>query len=38
MKLTLKFDVTVDGDTMTGTSKAGILPSSKVNGTRVSGS
>jgi len=38
MKLTLKFDVTVDGDTMTGTSKAGILPSSKVNGTRVTGS
>ncbi len=35
MRLTLKFDVTVDGDTMTGTSKAGILPSSKVNGTRV---
>jgi hypothetical protein len=35
MKLTLKFDVTVDGDTMTGTSKAGILPSSKVSGTRV---
>jgi hypothetical protein len=38
MKLTLKFDVTVEGDTMTGTSKAGILPSSKVKGTRVSGS
>jgi hypothetical protein len=38
MKLTLKFDVTVDGDTMTGTAKAGILPSSKVHGTRVSGS
>lgn len=36
MKLTLKFDVTVDGDTMTGTSKAGIFPSSKVNGTRAS--
>jgi hypothetical protein len=35
MRLTLKFDVTVDGDTMTGTSKAGILPSSTVNGTRV---
>jgi hypothetical protein len=38
MKLTLKFDVTVEGDAMTGTAKAGILPSSKVNGTRVSGS
>ena len=37
MRLTLKFDVTVDGDTMTGTSKAGILPSSKVNGSRVAG-
>jgi hypothetical protein len=35
MKLTLKFDVTVDGDTMTGTSKAGILPSSKVYGSRT---
>ena len=38
MKLTLKFDVTVQGDSMTGTAKAGILPSSKVKGTRVSGS
>lgn len=38
MKLTLKFDVTVEGNTMTGTSKAGILPSSKVNATRDSGS
>jgi hypothetical protein len=36
MKLTLKFDVTVVGDTMTGTAKAGILPASKVNGTRAS--
>ena len=35
MRLTLKFDVTVDGDTMTGTSKAGILPTSKVHGSRV---
>ena len=34
MKLTLKFAVTVDGDTMTGTSKAGILPASKLQGTR----
>jgi hypothetical protein len=36
MKLTLKFAVTVDGDTMTGTSKAGILPASKLQGTRTS--
>lgn len=36
MRLTLKFDVTVDGDTMTGTSKAGILPAAKVNGRRSS--
>jgi hypothetical protein len=34
MRLTLKFDVTIDGDTMTGTSKAGILPTSKVYGSR----
>jgi hypothetical protein len=36
MKLTLKFDVNVDGDSMTGTSKAAIFPASKLNGTRVS--
>lgn len=36
MKLTLKFVVTVDGDTMTGTSKAGFLPASKLQGTRTS--
>jgi len=35
MKLTLKFDVTVDGDTMTGGYKAGIFPTSKVNATRA---
>ena len=34
MKLTLKFDVTVEGDEMTGSYKAGILPTSKVNATR----
>jgi hypothetical protein len=34
MKLTLKFAVYVDGDTMAGTSKAGIFPASKVQGTR----
>jgi hypothetical protein len=36
MKLTLKFDVDVDGDAMTGTSKAGSFPASKVNGSRIS--
>jgi hypothetical protein len=36
MRLTLKFEVDVDGDTMTGTSKAGPLPSSKLHGTRSS--
>ena len=36
MKLTLKFAVMVDGDTMTGTSKAGFLPASKLQGTRTS--
>jgi hypothetical protein len=35
MQLKLKFDVTVDGDTLTGTSKAGLLPASKVTGKRV---
>jgi hypothetical protein len=35
MQLTLKFDVTVEGDTMTGTSNpGGMMPASKVNGTR----
>ena len=34
MRLDLKFDVTVEDDTMTGTSKAGLLPSSKVDGSR----
>lgn len=36
MKLTLKFDVTVDGDSMTGTSKAGIFPASHLTGSRRS--
>jgi hypothetical protein len=36
MKLTLKFEVDVEGDTMTGTAKAGILPASKLQGTRTS--
>jgi hypothetical protein len=35
MKLKLKFAVTVDGDTMVGTSKAGIFPASKLQGTRI---
>jgi hypothetical protein len=38
MKLDLRFDVTVDGDTMTGTSTPKGLPASKVNGSRTSGS
>jgi len=37
MKLTLRFDVVVDGDTMTGTAKAGVLPSSKLTGSRRHG-
>ncbi len=32
MKLTLRFDVTIEGDTMIGTTKAGVLPSSKLTG------
>jgi hypothetical protein len=36
MRLTLKFDVDVEGDTMTGTSKAGAFPASKVYGSRSS--
>lgn len=36
IRLNLSFDVTVDGDTMTGISRAGRLPSSEVHGTRVS--
>jgi hypothetical protein len=34
MRLNLAFDVTIDGDEMTGRSKAGRLPSSKVTGRR----
>ncbi|MEU3558065.1 hypothetical protein [Streptomyces fragilis] len=34
MRLNLAFDVTVDGDTLRGTSKAGRLPSSTVTGER----
>ena len=35
MRLNLTFDVIIDGDTLTGTSKAGMLPASKVTGTRA---
>jgi hypothetical protein len=35
MKLRLKFEVTVEGDQMSGTAKAGMLPTSKVTGERV---
>ncbi|WP_030674364.1 hypothetical protein [Streptomyces rimosus] len=34
IRLNLAFAVTVDGDTLTGTSKAGRLPASKVTGER----
>lgn len=34
MRLNLAFDVTVDGDTLQGTSRAGRLPASKVTGER----
>ncbi len=34
MRLNLAFDVTVDGDTLRGTSRAGRLPASKVTGER----
>jgi hypothetical protein len=36
MKLALKFDVTFDETKMTGTAKAGVLPSSKLEGIRES--
>jgi hypothetical protein len=35
MKLNLHFDVTVNGDTLTGTAKAGRLPASAVTGVRA---
>ncbi|MGX1372876.1 hypothetical protein RKD19_008235 [Streptomyces canus] len=34
MRLNLAFAVTIDGDTLTGTSRAGRLPASKVTGER----
>ena len=37
MRLELQFDVTVEGDTITGTSNpGGMMPASKVNGVRTS--
>ena len=35
MRLNLTFDVTIDGDILSGTSKAGKSPTSKVTGRRV---
>ena len=35
LRLNLTFDVTIESDILTGTAKAGILPSSKVTGTRA---
>ncbi|WP_315796035.1 DJ-1/PfpI family protein [Paenibacillus sp. BIC5C1] len=35
MRLNLKFEVTVDEDQMSGTAKAGLLPSSKLTGKRI---
>ena len=35
MRLNLKFDVIIEGDTLTGTAKAGLLPTSKIVGSRV---
>ena len=36
MKLTLKFDVTVEGDEMTGGAKVGFMPASTLTGSRRS--
>lgn len=36
MRLNLKFEVTVEGNAMHGVAKAGVLPASKVTGTRIS--
>lgn len=35
MRLNLKFDVTIDGDELHGTAKAGVLPASRVAGKRL---
>jgi hypothetical protein len=37
LKLRLKFDITVQGNQLSGTAKAGILPTSTVTGERVTG-
>jgi len=37
VQLDLAFEVTVDGDSLEGTAKAGFLPKSKVTGTRAEG-
>ena len=37
MRLRLEFDVTVDGDALAGTSRAGRLPRSAVTGRRLEG-
>ncbi|MEU6486315.1 hypothetical protein [Streptomyces sp. NPDC046887] len=37
LRLNLAFDLTADGDTLTGTSKAGRLPASRVTGARRTG-
>jgi hypothetical protein len=34
LRLTLTFEVTIEGDSMTGTARAGRLPSSTVRGRR----
>ena len=34
MKMTIKFDLTRDGATLSGTAKPGILPATKVSGAR----
>jgi hypothetical protein len=36
LRLTLRFEVVVTGDAMAGTAKAGLLPSSKLTGQRIS--
>ena len=36
MKLTLTFEIDVEGDSLSGTSKAGFFPASKVHGNRTS--
>ncbi|MBX6038433.1 DJ-1/PfpI family protein [Pseudomonas aeruginosa] len=35
MRLTLRFSVTVEADVMTGTAKAGLLPASRLTGSRI---